>query len=70
MKIIIHRDELTPYEKATNFSIDYMCNSLMGLYKGNEHQVYNFNHICKMDNRWSGYEITEENNLITITFSK
>jgi len=70
MKIVIHREELSPYQDSTNLSIDYMYNSLMGWYKGNEYQVYNFNHICTMNNRWCNYEITEKDNLIIITFSK
>lgn len=70
MKIVIHREELSPYQEADNLSIDYMYNSLMGWYKGKEYQVYNFSHICKMDNRWSSYQITEQDSNIIITFSK
>ena len=70
MKIVIHRGELSPYEEATNLSIDYMHNSVMGWYKGEEYQVYNFNHIGRLDNRRHSYTIMEENDIITIEFTK
>jgi hypothetical protein len=70
MKIVIHRGELSPYEEATHLSVDYMHNSLMGWYKGSEYQVYNFNHIGRLDNRNHSYNIIEEGDIIVIEFTK
>jgi hypothetical protein len=38
-------------------SIDYSPNALVGWCDGKEIIVFSFNKICKMDNRWTGYQI-------------
>lgn len=38
-------------------SIDYAPNALVSWYDGKEVVVFNFDRICKMDNRYSGYQI-------------
>jgi len=43
-------------EKLKSFGIDYQPNSLTAWYK-EEIEVFNFNKICKLDNRFTSYEI-------------
>lgn len=38
-------------------SIDYAPNALVSWYDGKEVIVFNFDRVCKMDNRYSGYQI-------------
>jgi hypothetical protein len=44
-------------EKLKGFGIDYQPNSLMAWYEGEEIEIFNFNKICKLDNRFTSYEI-------------
>lgn len=44
-------------KKLISIGIDYPPNSLMGWTDNKEIEVFNFDKVCKMDNRWSGYEI-------------
>jgi hypothetical protein len=37
--------------------IDYAPNSIMGWVDGKEIEVFNFSKICRMDNRWTGYNL-------------
>jgi len=49
--------------------IDYAPNSIMGWVDGKEIEVFNFSKICRMDNRWTGYNLhpTESEIVIEIT---
>lgn len=47
-------------------SIDYAPNALVSWYDGKEVIVFNFNRICKMDNRYSGYQIHKNKTEIII----
>lgn len=47
-------------------SIDYAPNALVSWYDGKEIIVFNFDRICKMDNRYSGYEIYKNKTEIII----
>ena len=42
-------------DKIQSLGIDYQPNSITGWYDGKEIEVFNFNRVCRMDNRWSGY---------------
>lgn len=44
-------------DKLKGFGIDYQPNSLMAWYDKEELEVFNFNKICKLDNRFTSYEI-------------
>ena len=44
-------------KKLKSFGIDYQPNSLMAWYEGEEIEIFNFNKICKLDNRFTSYEI-------------
>jgi hypothetical protein len=47
-------------------SIDYAPNALVSWYDGKEVIVFNFDRICKMDNRYSGYQIHKNKTEIII----
>ena len=47
-------------------SIDYAPNALVSWYDGKEVVVFNFDRICKMDNRYSGYQIHKNKTEIII----
>lgn len=38
-------------------SIDYAPNAIVAWYDGNMVEVFNFSHIMRMDNRYTGYRI-------------
>lgn len=42
-------------DKIQSLGIDYQPNSITGWHDGKEIEVFNFNKVCRMDNRWSGY---------------
>jgi hypothetical protein len=44
-------------KQITQLGIDYAPNSIMGWCDNKEIEVFNFSKICRMDNRWSSYEI-------------
>ena len=44
-------------EKLKGFGIDYRPNSLMAWYEEEEVEVFNFNKICKLDNRYTSYNL-------------
>ena len=46
--------------------IDYQPNALMSWYDGKEIVVFDFTPVCKMDNRWSSYEIHKNKTEIII----
>jgi len=43
--------------KLKGFGIDYQPNSLMAWYEEEEVEVFNFNKICKLDNRYTSYNL-------------
>lgn len=47
-------------------SIDYSPNALVSWCDGKEITVFSFNKICKMDNRWTGYQVRENKTEIII----
>lgn len=47
-------------------SIDYAPNALVSWYDGKEVIVFNFDRVCKMDNRYSGYQIHKNKTEIII----
>lgn len=47
-------------------SIDYAPNALVSWYDGKEVVVFNFDRVCKMDNRYSGYQIHKNKTEIII----
>jgi len=47
-------------------SIDYVPNTLVSWYDGKEITIFNFNKVCKMDNRWTGYVIHKNKTEIII----
>jgi hypothetical protein len=52
--------------KIKSLGIDYQPNALMGWVDGKEIEVFNFSKVCKMDNRWTGYELHQSTFEITI----
>lgn len=44
-------------KKIHDIGIDYQPNSLMGWVDRKEIEVFPFGKVCKMDNRWSSYEL-------------
>lgn len=44
-------------KKLKGFGIDYQPNSLMAWYEGEEVEVFNFNKIFKLDNRFTSYGV-------------
>ena len=44
-------------DKIKGMGIDYVPNAIMGWVDDREVEVFNFGKVCKMDNRWSGYEL-------------
>jgi len=43
--------------KLIDIGIDYQPNSITAWYKEEEIEVFSFNKICKMDNRYSSYNL-------------
>ena len=50
-------------------TIDYAPNCLMSWYEGKEVVVFDFTPVCKMDNRWTGYEVYKNKTEIIIEIS-
>ena len=44
-------------KKLKSLGIDYETNAITAWYKEEEIEVFNFNKICKLDNRFTSYEI-------------
>jgi len=44
-------------EKLKGFGIDYQPNSITAWYDGEEIEIFNFNKICKLDNRFTSYNL-------------
>lgn len=51
-------------------SIDYGPNTLTSWYDGKEVTLFNFTPICKMDNRWTSYEIYRNKTEIIIEITR
>jgi hypothetical protein len=47
-------------------SIDYAPNTLVSWYNGKEITIFDFNKVCKMDNRFTGYKIFKNKTEIVI----
>ena len=51
-------------------SLDYQTNAITGYFKNKgiyeEVELFNFSKVCKMDNRWTGYELHQSTFEITI----
>jgi len=43
--------------KIKNIGVDYEPNSIVGWLKDKEVELYNFNNVLKLDNRYCSYEI-------------
>lgn len=43
--------------RISSLSIDYAPNAIMGWVDGTEIEVFDFSKVCKMDNRWTGYNL-------------
>ena len=43
--------------KIKSLGIDYQPNAIMGWVGKEEIEVFNFSKVCKMDNRWTGYNL-------------
>jgi len=43
--------------KIKSLGIDYQPNAIMGWVDKEEIEVFNFSKVCKMDNRWTGYNL-------------
>jgi len=52
--------------KIKSIGIDYQPNSIVGWYEGEDIEVFNFSKVCRMDNRWSSYEIHQNQTEIII----
>ena len=64
MLITIHRRELESSirnlfmeDKLSHFVIDFEPNALFARDDKEELEIYNFSRICKLDNRYTSYEI-------------
>ena len=64
MLITIHRRELESSirklfmeDKLSHFVIDFEPNALFARNDKEELEIYNFSRICKLDNRYTSYEI-------------
>lgn len=52
--------------RIKHLGIDYAPNSIMGWCEEEEIEVFNFDRVCKLDNRWTGYEIYKNRTEIII----
>jgi len=57
-------------DKLGDCSIDYQHNSIMGWDGDEEINVYDFTKICRMDNRFSSYELYHTEWGITLEIDK
>ena len=57
-------------DKLQHLSIDYLPNSIVSIIKGTNEEVivYDFTKICKLDNRYTGYNIYKNSTEIVIEF--
>ena len=52
--------------KIESLGIDYQPNAIMGWVDKEEIEVFNFSKVCKMDNRWTGYNLYKNETEIVI----
>lgn len=64
MKIHIDVNDLEPKVRSLytegsikSFCVDYQPNSIMGWVGRDEIEVFNFSKVCRLDNRWTSYEL-------------
>lgn len=77
MKIQIQVKDLEPrvrdlYKegKIKQMCIDYQPNAIMGWNGKEEVEVFNFSRVCRMDNRYTGYELHTDEESITVEITK
>ena len=58
--------ELYLENKIQSLGIDYAPNTIMGWVGKEEIEVFNFSKVCKMDNRWTGYNLYKNETEIII----
>ena len=52
--------------KLIDLGIDYQPNSIIAWYDGEEIEIFNFNKICKLDNRFTSYNLFQNKTEIII----
>ena len=63
----LHESKLHLEDKLIGgLSIDYAPNTLVSWYDGKEITIFDFNKVCKMDNRFTGYKIFKNKTEIVI----
>jgi len=77
MKIQIQVNDLEPrvrdlYREGRikQMCIDYQPNAIMGWCGNEEVEVFNFSKVCRMDNRYTGYELYTDEESITVEITK
>jgi hypothetical protein len=57
-------------DKLDHLCIDYLPNAIVSYIKGTDKEVivYDFNPICKLDNRYTGYNIYRNSTEIVVEF--
>lgn len=58
--------ELYLENKIKSLGIDYQPNAIMGWVGDEEIEVFNFSKVCKMDNRWTGYNLYQNKTEIIV----
>ena len=58
--------ELYLENKIKSLCIDYQPNAIMGWVGDEEIEVFNFSKVCKMDNRWTGYNLYQNKTEIIV----
>lgn len=58
--------ELYLENKIKSLCIDYWPNAIMGWVGDEEIEVFNFSKVCKMDNRWTGYNLYQNKTEIIV----
>ena len=58
--------ELYLENKIKSLVIDYQPNAIMGWVGDEEIEVFNFSKVCKMDNRWTGYNLYQNKTEIIV----
>ena len=52
--------------KIESLCIDYQPNAIMGWVDDEEIEVFNFSKVCKLDNRWTGYNLYQNKTEIIV----
>lgn len=53
-------------DKIKSMCIDYQPNAITGWVDDEEIEVFNFTKVCRMDNRWTGYNLHKNKTEIII----